>query len=377
MKKCLFILIAFAVLSARAETQYVDLSAPDKAVVDSMIAAAGEVVAMPCLYASQDQYGAPITVSGKIYFPKSGRAKQWVLEPHYTITSTKECPSECDMPEAVLRDKGYALVMPDYIGYGVTRATNHPYLHYSLAARNTLDLYLAAHAFLESLDLLPENDSLLLVGFSQGAQSALGTLQLLETEYPEIPVAYCYLGGGPYDVATTYDVSMAKNAAGLACTIPMLIMGTSWSYDLGLDPYYFMNRKTVRRAEKYIFSKDYTITSIVLLGRLGWSKKVSSYMTSEGMDKSLPETRTLYEGLLRSSIVHVSETDTILGDWTPRTPLYISHSTQDDVVPFENAQSLRLMLETKGVTDVEYDFGQYGGHLSSMLRFMDIIKQRL
>lgn len=377
----LVLLLALAVRAAEPQArQYVNLQmeAPETdSLVQALIAEAGQTVAMPCTYQSVDQHGLPVTVSGKIYFPKQGLAKRFVLEPHYTILANKECPSECDMIEAVLRDKGFALLMPDYVGYGITRDRNHPYLHCAVAAQNTVDLYLAAAAFLEKLNRTPENDSLVIVGYSQGAQSAVATLRLLETAYPEVPVKQCYAGSGPYDVARTYDVAVAKNNAGLSFTIPLLIMGTSWAYDLNLNPKDFMNLRTIRRSEKYVFSKEHTAGEVVLLGRLGWSLKVSKYMTKEGMDKTKPETARLYEGFKRSSIVHISETDTILGDWTPKTPLFILHSYQDTAVPFENSESLRYMLETRGVENVEYDFGNYGDHLSAMARFFDVVRKRL
>jgi hypothetical protein len=100
-------------------------------------------------------------------------------------------------------------------------------------------------------------------------------------------------------------------------------------------------------------------------------------MTKEGMDKTNPETARLYEGFKRSSIVHISETDTILGDWTPKTPLFILNSYQDTAVPFENSESLKYMLEKRGVENVEYDFGNYGDHLSAMARFFDVVRKRL
>lgn len=380
---CLFVVSASVSAqksSASSARKYVNLHVDNPAedsLVQAIVSASGAVVAMPCTYSSVDQHGQPVTLSGKIYFPREGLAKRFVLEPHYTILSNSEAPSECDMPEAVLRDKGYALIMPDYLGYGITKDLRHPYLHCTLAAQNTVDLYLAAAAFLDKLSRTPENDSLIIVGYSQGAQTAVATLRLLETAYPQVPVKQCFAGSGPYDVARTYDVCMATNNAGLNFTIPLLIMGTSWAYDLNLDPYYFMHTKTVHRADKYLFTKDYTATDVVLLGRMGLSTKVSRYMTKKGMDKSLPQTAVLYDGLLRSSIVHVSETDTIFGDWVPKTPLFLLHSEQDKAVPFENSLSLRLMLETKGAQNVEYDFGNYGNHITAMMRFLDILSKRL
>ena len=376
------LLMAGMVLAAKPmPVQYVDLNAQnpqaDSALMARIDAEETAIVSLPCTYQSVDQHGENVILSGKIYFPKDAKPKAFVIQTHYTILANEEAPSQCDMPDVFLREKGYALILPDYLGYGISAERNHPYLHCDLAAQNTIDLYLAAHDFLKKLDRLPENDSLILVGYSQGAQSALATLRLIETKYPQIPVKQAFLGSGPYDVARTNDVAMRENKVGLQFTIPLLIMGTSWAYDLNLDPHYFMNEKTVQRAEKYVFSKTYSAGKVVLCGKLGPSKKVSKYMTPEGMDKSLPETRKLYDGLIRSSIVHVGETDTILGDWTPKTPMFILHSYQDKGVTFENALSLKLMLETKGVTNAEYDFGNYGNHLKTMVRFCKILGERL
>ena len=374
------LLLAISVGAANPQSkQYVNLQmdAPQTdSLVQAIFSTGEQTVAIPCSYESVDQHGEPVTLSGKIYLPQNGHPKRIVLQAHYTILANSECPSECDMPDIVLREKGYALVLPDYLGYGISRERNHPYLHYELTAQNTVDMYLAAKQFLERMDRKPENDSIVIVGFSQGAQTAIATLRLLEMNYPEVPVKQCFAGSGPYDVARTYDVSIAQNDAGIPFTIPMLIMGTSWAYDLNLNPALLMRKKTIERAEKYLFTKEHSATEVVLLNRIGASKKVSKYMTKEGMDKTQPETQRLYAGLLRSSIVHVGEHDTILGEWTPRAPIFLLHSSQDRCVPIENSESLRLMLEKKGVK-AEYDFGKYGDHISSMVRFLDILKKRL
>ena len=379
----IILLLTVVVLGAAGQTckQYVNLLMEDPqsdSLVLAIIANSDQTVSMPCTYKSVDQHGDDVTLSGKIYFPLSGKPKNILLESHYTITGNSECPSECDMPQVlVLRDKGYAVVMPDYLGYGITRGREHPYLHSALTAQNVVDMYFAAKQFLERMEREPENDSIVITGYSQGAQTAVATLRLLETKYPEVAIKQCFAGSGPYDVARTYDVAMKKNNAGLSFTIPMLVMGTSWAYDLNLNAKLLLRKRAIERAEKYVFSKEHTTTEVVLMNRIGVSKKVSRYMTPEGMDKTQPETRRLYEGLVRSSIIHVDETDTILGDWTPKTPIFLLHSTQDRCVPFENALSLRLMLETKGVENVEYDFGKYGDHVAAMVRYLDILAKRL
>ena len=331
---------------------------------------------MPCSYMSVDQFGQPVRLSGKVYFPKKGGAERIILQAHYTVLSNKEVPSECDMAESTLRFKNYILVQPDYLGYGISKDRDHPYLACEVVSRNIVDMLFAASEFVHKMALSPRSDSIVIVGYSQGAHAALATLRLLETEHPEVPIKQCYLGGGPYDVARTYDKTIGDDNVGLPFTVPFLIQGTSCAYNLNLDLEYFLKPKALRRARKYVFTKEYTTADVQLLGRMGSSRKVSNLMTRQGMDKTQPETKRLYDGLVRSSIVHVSETDTILGDWTPRTPIFVMHSRQDAAVSFENAESLQLMLERKGVS-ARYDFGNYGGHISTLMRFLSVLDKEL
>lgn len=381
MKK-LFSLLFSIVLTASLQAavpHYVDLDAPAPEIdslVQALLASSAEYIGLPCSYQSVDERGLPVTLSGKIYLPRTRQSKRVVLQTHYTILSNAEAPSQCDALEAVLRDRNYVSVLPDYQGYGISVERRHPYLSCDLTARQCVDMLLATNRFLERLQRQPVSDSVALVGYSQGGQTIIAVQRLLETSYPAIPILKCYTGAGPYDVARTYDVSVATNYAGLQFTVPMLIMGTSWGQNLNLDSTYFLRPKTLRRAEKYLFTKQYDAVYVTLLGRMGLSHKLSDLMPRKARDKSQPETRRFYDALVRNSIVHVDETDTILGDWTPRAPIFLLHSMDDKAVVFENSESLRLMLDAKGA-NVTYDFGHFGDHITALGRFYDVVKREL
>lgn len=326
-------------------------------------------------YMSVDQHGDSIRLSGKIYIPRKVRAKNIILLPHYTISSLQEAPSACDPVEAImLRNEGYILLMPDYIGYGASADRVHPYLRLDVTARNCVDMLLSAKPFLHQLDCLPESDSLIIVGYSQGAQTAIGCLKLLETEYPNLPIKKCYAGSGPHDVGATYDVSIANDKTGMPLTVPMLIMGTSEAYDLDLRREDFFSPLLQEHYDEWIGSKKHSIISLHF--KIG-SGRISRLMTQEGMDKTQPQTRRMYEGFVKSSIVHVSEKDTLFGTWAPHTPVYLFHSMNDDIVPFANAEHLRMMFDANGTEKVEYDFGRYGGHAVCVLKYLRKVRRML
>ena len=61
-----------------------------------------------------------IMLSGKVILPKGRRPKRLILVSHYTVCSNKEAPSNCFSLEGILAKSGYGLIIPDYLGYGVT-----------------------------------------------------------------------------------------------------------------------------------------------------------------------------------------------------------------------------------------------------------------
>lgn len=334
------------------------------------------------LYPSVDQFGQTITLSGKLSVPQNRTAKGIILVTHYTIYSLEEAPSVAKVAKGIeskMFYKDYILVIPDYQGYGISKDSVPPYLCGELTARQCVDMYLAAQKTLDSLNVGINTDSLYVVGFSQGGATALWTLRLLEEQYAgQLFVKACYAGSGPYDVAATYDYAVQHNDAGFPATIPMLVMGTSTGYDLHLTTDSFYTAELDKIYNAYIAPKKLGLLAILLKMPYGY---LHYWLTDAGMDKSRPESQRLYEGLLRSSLVHYPMDDHPIGQniicpqWKPTTPTYVFHSTQDDIVNFCNAEHLkRCWLDASNVT---FDYGQYGNHLRSCRLFFKIVRKQL
>lgn len=328
-------------------------------------------------YPSVDQNGDELVLSGRLCIPEMEKPKGIILLPHFTISANEEAPSNKLPVEAKYFKNQYVLVMPDYIGFGVTCDRVHPYLHGELTARNCVDMLLSAQPILDSLSLDIPLDSIYVVGFSQGGVVALWTLKLLEEEYADrIHVKKCFVGSAPSDVATTYDDPIAQNVTGVPAVIPMLVMGTSEAYNLHLQPEDFFSPAMMRIYNKYIKNKNKRMTSLYFLMP---NHKISHWMTTQGMDKTQPETERFYEGLLRSSLVHYdihnNAADSICPAWIPQAPLYVFHSTNDNLVPFQNALHLRRCYQT--LPNIIWDFDKYGGHVRSMFTFLSKVQSLL
>lgn len=331
-----------------------------------------DVLSAACIYRSVDQYGDSVTLSGKVYIPRTGRAKRILLCPHYTITANSECPSECHPAEAYLAGPDYVMVMPDYLGYGITSERVHPYLDVRLTARHTVDMLRAVQQFLTAVDRQTISDSIYIVGFSQGGAVAVGAMQQIERE-GVCPVKKCFASSGPYDMAVTFDLCVERDYVGMAFVIPAFEFGTAEAYGIAIHTDTLFTPWMLRRYE-YVLSKRHGVIACgMYLGR----GKLSKYLTPAGMDKSRGEAKALYSGYLRSSLVHIYGGDTIFSDWCPHAPMYLMHSTTDDLVNYECGANLKTMLEHNGCNNVEYDFGDYGGHISSLFRFLKQMKKML
>lgn len=321
------------------------------------------------LYPSVDQYGDNITLSGKVCVPLDKQPKGIILIPHYTITANEQAPSIHVTADAPYFWEDFVLLMPDYIGYGVTSDRVHPYLAGELTARNGIDMVFAAQPLLDSLDLKIPLDSLYIFGYSQGGASAVWTMRVIEEQYADrLHLKGCYAGGGPYDVAWTYDDAVATGRVTLPAAIAMLVMGTDAAYDLHLNRADFFTRSMEKKYMKYIASKKYDGLTIYFKMP---NHRLKHWLTAVGRDKTQPQTKRLYEGLQRSSIVTADSCPS----WTPQAPLYVFHSNKDNIVPVQCAEQLQRCYPD--LPNVTYDIGNYGNHIQASAEFRKRVREML
>ena len=313
-------------------------------------------------FTGHDIDGSPLTQSGKIIYPAKGPIKNIILISHYTICADYEAPSESFPMEGILATKGYALVIADYIGYGVTIDRIHPYLHVASTARSVVDFALAAKPYLEKTGHKPLSDEVILVGYSQGGSITLGVMDLIQREYmQEFPIKKVYAGGGAYDLAVTFDISMAIDKTGIPCAIPMLVQGMNEGENLGLDMKDFFQPRLLENYQEWINSKKYTIGQI---GNLMGSNTLHELITDTGRDKTSPKTAAFYKALMLNSTL----------EFHPMAPIMFFHCKKDDTVPYENA--LRAEKRFK-YNNIQFDFGDYGTHTTGALVFLGRVLSEL
>ena len=318
-------------------------------------------VTFPVAYWSTDPQGDSLLVSGRVYLPKRRYLNGIMIACHYTITSDMEAPSNMLSMESLFAMKGYAVIMPDYVGYGLSRDKLHPYLHWRSAAKTAVDLLNCMPELLEYYGYSYPID-VVVTGYSQGGAVALGVTRMLEELDSMWIVRKLYAGAGPYDPAGTYLYSMERNEIGIPAVIPMIVMGLSDAYDLEFELEDFFLDPLLSNYEEWILSKEYTVGDInYLMG----STVMTELMTEQALDMDSPLADMLYEVLLWNSNV----------GYDLRSPAYFLHSIDDEIVPILNTINLQeQMPDESGKT---YDYDHYGSHMEASVPFMQYVYQDL
>ena len=318
-------------------------------------------VTFPVAYWSTDPQGDSLLVSGRVYLPKQRYLNGIMIGCHYTITSDIEAPSNMLSMESLFAMKGYAVIMPDYVGYGLSRDKLHPYLHWRSAAKTAVDLLNCMPELLEYYGYSYPID-VVVTGYSQGGAVALGVTRMLEELDSMWIVRKLYAGAGPYDPAGTYLYSMERNEMGIPAAIPLIVMGLSDAYELEFKQEDFFVEPLLSNYEEWVLSKEYTVGDInYLMG----STVMTELMTEEALDMDSPLADMLYEVLLWNSNV----------GYDLRSPAYFLHSIDDEVVPILNTINLQeQMPDESGKT---YDYDHYGSHMEASVPFMQYVYQDL
>ena len=309
------------------------------------------------IYQSIDLDGNPITLSGKVILPAKGPIKRYILVSHYTIASNAEAPSNIFSLEGLLVKLGYALIIPDYLGYGVTANHVHPYLVMDITARNVLDMYDAVVPFMQAAGCTPEYDDIYLMGYSQGGATTMAVQHLIEHHgRKDIKIRRVFAGGGPYDVKATYDRFVETNHASYPCAVPIMLQGMVVGNKLDLEMDKMMAPYIYENLDEWVNSKRYTTGQINTLLK---TDVTSELLTPLGMNRTSKEVSELYKAMVNNSILAYS--------WTPQAPVFMMHSIDDDVVPYENA--IRAKNKWQGA-NIQYSLGHFGGHVATCMRFI-------
>ena len=328
-----------------------------------------KVIEIVGTYPSVDGEYNPVTLSGKVMLPKGRKPKRLILVSHYTVGSNAEAPSNCFSLEGLLVKLGYGLIIPDYLGYGITVNEVHPYLVMLETAYQITDMYFAVREWLKAVDMAPEKDDIYLMGYSQGGANTMAVEYLCEMAYSDpadeyyIPIHRVFAGGGPYDVKATYERFVNTDTAGYPVAVPLVLQGMIKGNRLNIKMEDMMQPWLCNKMDDWVNCKRYTTGQINSFIN---TKVTHELLTKEAMDQTSNKVAELYKAMTENSIV--------AADWTPLSSVYLLHSMDDETVPYTNASNAKAKWKDANIT---YNFGHYGGHVKTCVRFILTVQQLL
>ncbi|MDQ5769732.1 alpha/beta hydrolase family protein [Thiothrix subterranea] len=272
-------------------------------------------------YLTPDKAGNLITASGIVAVPqKPAGVKSPLLSfQHGTIFYDRDAPSndtDAESPVNILASLGYIVVAADYVGYGASSDTPHPYLQRDPSANAVIDFITASRQWLAE-QRLPLNEQLFLTGYSEGGYVTLAAQQTLEAA--GTPITASVAGAGPYDLRYTLDNLLGKKA---------LLASAGNALGFGRPA----------PAAKYPGKFDELLVDTLLY-----------FLIPENSDAEFDKTFLLdwmaddYDTLYRNSVY----------EWQAKTPTRLTHGRDDTTVPFGNATRALEGMRAKGTPDLD------------------------
>ena len=304
------------------------------------------------VYPSTDPFGNEVMLSGTITVNRrilsDKRGDGLVLYNHYTIFKDEECPSKgyLDIPgllNTTLMSNRLIIISPDYYGFGETADKMQAYCIPTANAHASVDALIAARQLLKKGGFEWDEDELLNIGYSQGGQTAIAVLRLIDEQYPDIHITRTLAGGGPYDMGETYRQFLKGDKTGMPSTIISVLLAYNEYYRLGLPRSSMFVEPTLSHIDDWLLSKKLNVLQIDT--KVG-SKGLESYIAPDLFDLDSEVSRKVMNALNSESLCQ---------GWRLRQGenILLVHHTKDAIVPIENTQNLYNFLQAQGTGNVE------------------------
>lgn len=323
-------------------------------------------------YWSTDQHGKSVELSARVSWAqywffgwKDLKPDNIYLVEHYTIFSNEQCPSnKCSKEQVALGDN--LLIMPDYLGYGESRTSLHPYLNHEVCAVNSLDALKAGYAVFEKMKdkdtKLKDSWKLYVLGASQGGANSLAVHKWFDTHLDvanKWRFAYSFCCAGPYCPSVTMQVYYKNKELAYPMVLPMTIKSMLDSYPdiMGKwkeeDFYSEKYLKVKSQIDQLLSSKVYKSKEIIARMKelLDCETVTTADILSEAaLDSNSDMSKAFFQCLDKNDLTQ---------GWTPVHKIKLYCSKEDEVVPYENSEAVKNAFGNQ--VEVRYCTGGHKG----------------
>ncbi len=309
-----------------------------------------DVVAHKIVYKTPDINGDLIEASGLVVAPvKDHGSKSPVISLQHGTMFLDKAPSSMNgaagsAPEVSYADiavmfasQGYIVAAADFIGYGDTVGTLHPFVHADTLASTTVDM-LRATTSMAARNALVLNGQLFLSGYSEGGYATLAAQRSLELDFPvALPITASAPAAGPYDMSITALAIASSTALPVPAYVGFVMKSFDTAYSLNQIDYFFQ----APYVEAVNTSFDGTKSRDEINAQL--TTVTADLFSPSFLGSFLSGTETGFNLALADNDIY---------DWAPSTKTRFFHGPQDVTVPYINTVITVAAMQNNGATDV-------------------------
>lgn len=354
-------------------------------------------------YSSIDGKGNPITLSGKLTLPQvSGQfitIEDIILHCHATnIDMTGGGVSPATFKE--MGAYSYAVIDPDYIGFGITSKMPQTYLCQKLIARQCVDMELAALQYMRQQGINIKNGyGTYVLGYSQGGGNALAVgRHLQETEHgktanKEVNVKGLYCGAGPYSPIGTFEHWLKTDSLCLTAVLSMVIKGQQEGHSDIMSGIkltsYFSEAYLASGVPQAFDNNDMSNPMILLMADLNMKDiqypepaVLTPFEACQGLpwmqfSKIMSPEFADPNSHIRTALLQCLEMERV-DDWTPRMPVELYTAPRDNVIPVTaNAYPVYQKFRAAGAPVTLSEAGYLANHITGQVAWANHVKQLL
>lgn len=320
------------------------------------------------VYTTENYDGKEVKASGALLVPKIDMPLTLVSYQHGTIWKESDAPSEYDTGKEIkmlatpLASCGFAVVVPDYIGYGASKDLMHPYEHAQTLAKASYDMIQASKKFLAEKEVAL-NGKMIITGYSEGGSATMALHKYIEENTSDVITMSAPASG-------VYNKSLSNKQ--FVSTVGESI--TSRYFLWVVDCY------------KKVYNIDMPWDQIVNAPFNQLISSMSNPFELQNMKVSLEPNKLLTPSFINAIKNESNEAlenaikDNNRWEWTPKFPMKIYYSAADDLASPANATTAIEYMQSQGapVQGVKFEgfdhyqaFGAYFAHV-----FQVIMSQR-
>ena len=297
--------------------------------------------------------GVEIQASGACIVPEtSGVAVPIASYQHGTICYEKKAPSnftnvfdanmaEMLFPEAV-SSSGFICSVPDYIGFGASGDTIHPYHHQESTANACVDMLRAVKELCRELSVNFQ-EKYFLFGYSEGGYATLAALRKLQVSYAsEYPITACAAGSGAYDLSNSITWFLQQQTLSGPTFLCFFLTAYKDVYGWTRSLCDFFKSPYCERIASGLFNGDNS------------EDYIAGQLTSQ--------TQNLFNGVFLADFLGGGEQalknalieNSVYQGWFPTCATRLYQGTADKIVPPFNAVNAKNAFTAAGATAVSY-----------------------